>query len=165
MSPAAPALGVPPAGPQAWGAGAAPRVVIDTNWVLDLCVFLDPRAAPLRSAIEQGQVHWLVCPAMVAEWQRVLAYPAVAQRRHRLPPGQPDPLDWFHTHAQAVASAPRCAWRCQDPDDQVFLDLAAQHRASLLSKDRAVLVWRRRAAALGLAISDHWPTPVAHQSY
>ncbi len=42
---------------------------------------------------------------------------------------------------------------CSDEDDQMFVDLALQARASaLISRDRAVLRLARAAKALGLAI-------------
>jgi predicted nucleic acid-binding protein len=37
---------------------------------------------------------------------------------------------------------------CRDPDDQKFIDLAVQHRAVLLSKDKAVLCMKKRLLAL-----------------
>ncbi len=42
--------------------------------------------------------------------------------------------------------AQACALPAADPDDQHFLDLAAQHQALLLSKDKAVLKQRKRLA-------------------
>jgi len=126
-----------------------PQFVIDTNWVLDLCVFHDPQAVALRQAIEHGLIHWLACPPMWAEWQRVLDYPQVQGHWQPRLASHGHPLDWCQQHATAVPSAPFCGWRCQDPDDQVFLDLAHQRRATLLSKDKAVLAWRRQAAGQG----------------
>jgi predicted nucleic acid-binding protein len=38
--------------------------------------------------------------------------------------------------------------RCADPDDQKFIDLAVQHKAQLLSKDRAVLCMAKRLQVL-----------------
>ena len=43
---------------------------------------------------------------------------------------------------------------CRDASDQVFIDLARQRGpAVLLTRDRALLALRRRAAALGVLIS------------
>jgi predicted nucleic acid-binding protein len=45
-----------------------------------------------------------------------------------------------------VSAAPKIRFTCTDPDDQHFLDLASQHKALLVSKDRAVLKQRKRVA-------------------
>jgi predicted nucleic acid-binding protein len=52
-----------------------------------------------------------------------------------------------------VDPAPRASAICKDPDDQQFIDLAVQHGALLLSKDRAVLNLRKRLLALGVQAS------------
>jgi len=42
---------------------------------------------------------------------------------------------------------------CTDPDDQVFIDFALQHRCTwLVSRDRALLRLARRAAAWGVEV-------------
>jgi predicted nucleic acid-binding protein len=48
-------------------------------------------------------------------------------------------------------------WRCQDPDDQIFLDLAFTVKPCILiSKDNAVLKFAARAAKEDVLISaDH----------
>jgi predicted nucleic acid-binding protein len=47
---------------------------------------------------------------------------------------------------QYVDAAPKIRFSCTDPDDQHFLDLASQHQALLVSKDKAVLKQRKRVA-------------------
>ena len=44
--------------------------------------------------------------------------------------------------------APKVAYVCKDADDQKFIDLAAAHRAILLSKDKAVICMRKRLLTL-----------------
>ena len=63
----------------------------------------------------------------------------------------------FDAQARLVEIAPRVAYVCKDADDQKFIDLAAAHRAILLSKDKAVLACRKRLLALGIAVQPHWP--------
>ncbi|RYF31092.1 MAG: PIN domain-containing protein, partial [Comamonadaceae bacterium] len=53
-------------------------VVIDTNIVLDLFVFDDAAARPLRAALEANEVEWLATDAMRIELARVLGYPKIA---------------------------------------------------------------------------------------
>ena len=49
--------------------------------------------------------------------------------------------------------APKVAYVCKDADDQKFIDLAAAHRAILLSKDKAVICMRKRLANLGADVA------------
>ena len=52
----------------------------------------------------------------------------------------------FDAAVEYVSAAPKIRFTCTDPDDQHFLDLASQHKALLVSKDRAVLKQRKRVA-------------------
>jgi predicted nucleic acid-binding protein len=45
---------------------------------------------------------------------------------------------------------------CKDPDDQKFIDLAAAHAATLLSKDAQVLTMARRLQRLGVHVTPAW---------
>ncbi len=130
---------------------AAATLVLDTNVVLDLLVFDDVAARPLRAALEAGALEWLATPAMRDELARVLGYPQIAPRLAFYGLAAADVLAAFDRHARLVAAAPRAAATCRDPDDQGFIDLAVAHRATwLLSKDRAVLSMRKRLAAHGV---------------
>jgi predicted nucleic acid-binding protein len=143
---------------------AAPqRLVIDTHWLLDLWVFQDARAQALRQALAGQRLQWLACAPMRAELARVLDYPAVS--RWRLARGQSvaEVLDCFDTHAQMQALPPPCRWRCRDPDDQVFIDLAWAHQAHLLSRDRAVRALAPALARAGLHVSADWPATAPPQ--
>ena len=136
---------------------ALPRLVIDTNWLLDLWVFDDPRAQPLRAALEAGELRWMATRHMRSEFERVLGYPAVAKRLQADGREPVAPLAEFDLRVEWAEPAPRAPVRCTDPDDQVFIDLALQQGATLLSKDRAVLACRKRLQALGSAVQPHWP--------
>jgi predicted nucleic acid-binding protein len=59
----------------------------------------------------------------------------------------------FDARATLCPTAPKAPYTCKDPDDQKFIDLAAAHQATLLSKDKAVLVMRKRLLRLGVALS------------
>ncbi len=136
---------------------AAQAVVIDTQIVLDLLLFNDPAAAPLRAALASGQLRWIATAHMRNELERVLHYPHIASRvafYQRQPAdilAQRDALI-HHTHAPA----PRCPYICKDPDDQCFIDLAVAHQALLLSKDKQVLKLRKRLAKQGITASSQW---------
>ena len=138
--------------------GCAPvnKVVVDSNVALDLLVFDDPRAGPLNKALAMGDAQWIATAAMRAELERVLDYPKLAPRVafHGLDRGTV--LARFDALAQIHADAPRAPLRCQDPDDQIFIDLAVAHGATLLSKDRHVLRLARRLLPWGVAVAPCW---------
>lgn len=131
-------------------------LVLDTNIALDLFVFVDPATAPLRAAIDGATHRWLATEAMRDELARVLAYPQIVKRllARSLPAGAV--LDAFDQRVCTVPVAAKAACTCKDPDDQKFIDLAAAHGATLLSKDVHVLSMTKRLARLGVAVSRHW---------
>ena len=55
--------------------------------------------------------------------------------------------------------------RCRDPDDQIFIDLAVQLRATLLSKDARVLGLARRLQPLGVTLANAWPADCSKRPY
>jgi len=128
-------------------------VVIDTNVVLDLLVFSDPNSADLRAALEAGHLQWLATAAMREELLRVLDYPQLQPRLtfYRLTPAQV--MAVFDACATLCPTAPKATCTCKDADDQKFIDLAVAHQAVLLSKDKAVLVMRKRLERLGVALN------------
>jgi len=131
-------------------------VVLDTNIVLDLFVFEDDAITPLREAIEQRGLVWLATLAMRQELARVLAYAQIASRMANASLEAGRVLARFDALARIVGPAAKAPITCKDPDDQPFIDLAVAHGARLLSKDKAVLVMRRRMERLGAQASRHW---------
>ncbi len=128
-------------------------VVLDTNIVLDLLLFQNPQAQGLRQALDQQQLRWLATPPMREELARVLAYPKIAPGLTRLGHSLASLLAQWDALVSVVEVAPRCAVRCRDPDDQMFIDLAVAHRALLLSKDALVLRLTKRLLPLGVVVS------------
>ena len=129
-----------------------PRIVIDTQVVMDWLVFGDARVAPLAAAIEAGRVVWLGRPAMLAELLHVLGRGVAAAWR----PDRARIEAAFATHCRMIDGTPAPAPRlvCRDPDDQQFIDLALAERADwLLSRDKAVLALKKRALTFGLIIA------------
>ncbi len=131
-------------------------VVLDTNIVLDLLLFQNPQAQGLRQALDQQQLRWLATAPMREELARVLAYPKIAPVLARLGHSLASLLAQWDALVSVVEVevAPRCAVRCQDPDDQMFIDLAVAHRAQLLSKDALVLRLARRLLPLGVVVGS-----------
>jgi putative PIN family toxin of toxin-antitoxin system len=124
--------------------------VLDTNIVLDVFLFADPQAQPLREALAHARVRWISTAPMREELARVLRYPHIAKRMDFYQRSLEDLLRDYDAHSHAVEVAPRAPLRCKDPDDQGFIDLALAHQAGLLSKDHAVLSMAKRLAVLGV---------------
>jgi putative PIN family toxin of toxin-antitoxin system len=125
-------------------------IVLDTNIVLDVFVFADEAAQPVRAALEAGSLRWLATAAMRDELERVLAYAQIVPRLAFYKLLAADVLAAFDRHSEQVGVAAKAPVTCRDPDDQKFIDLAVAHRATLLSKDRAVLALKKRLAPLAV---------------
>ncbi len=128
---------------------AAPRVVLDTNVLLDLWVFADPAVAPLAAALAAGRLQPVRSAATDGELRAVLARPDFG-----LAAARQDALlaDW-RTRAEAVAAPPVTGLRCRDPLDQKFVELAVAAGAGfLVTRDRALLALARRARDRGIAV-------------
>ena len=127
-------------------------VVLDTNVVLDLWLFGDARAAPLRDALRCLRLQALVTAPMICELADVLQRPFA--QAWLVPPAQV--LADLQTRAHLVEAPPpagKPAPRCTDPDDQKFIDLAWHWPAAwLVSRDRAVLRLAKPALDRGLRI-------------
>lgn len=125
-------------------------LVLDTNIVLDLYVFADEAARPVRAAVEGGGRRWLATQAMRDELERVLGYVQIVSRLAHYQLAAGDVLAAFDRHSECVGVPARAPVVCKDPDDQKFVDLAVAHGATLLSKDRAVLALRKRLERLSV---------------
>lgn len=124
----------------------ARSVVLDTNIVLDLLVFDDPHVPALRRLLATAALRWISNARQRQELYRVLHYAHIAARLQWYGKGVDDVMVDFDAGAQLHDMAPRIRFTCTDADDQHYLDLAAAHRAILVSKDRAVLKLRKRMA-------------------
>jgi predicted nucleic acid-binding protein len=140
-------------GPGADLAQAPVRRVLDTNIVLDLWVFDEPKAEALRTSLESGSTQWLATIAMREELARVLTYPQIAKRlMHRQLPASAV-LGHFDRWAQLQPDAPKAPYACKDADDQKFIDLAVAHTATLHSKDAQVLCMKKRLERCGVVLN------------
>jgi putative PIN family toxin of toxin-antitoxin system len=130
-----------------------PRLVVDTNVLLDCWVFDDPAARPLWQAIAQGGATCLRSGDTDSELAEVLKRPVFHDRLAARALDPSELLAGWQAVAQPVARVFAAPWGCTDPHDQKFLDLASSARADLLvTKDKALLKLARRAHREGLAI-------------
>ena len=131
-------------------APARQPVVLDTNIVLDVFIFNDAAAQPLKKALQAGELDWLATQAMRDELERVLAYPQIAPRLAFYQLNAGDVLAAFDRHARLVDAAAKAGVTCRDADDQKFIDLAVAAKALLLSKDQHILSMKKRLLAQGI---------------
>ena len=136
-------------------------VVLDTNIVLDLFLFTDPRAARIREQLNAGKLNWIATAHMRYELERVLTYEHIAAKLAFYQKVPADILAAFDQFAQISLAQPiKAPYTCKDPDDQVFIDLACQlasgdthHPVRLISKDKAVLCMRKRLEKLSVIVA------------
>ena len=144
------------------GSGKPVRVVLDTNIVLDWLVFADPSASALGAEITSGSLTWLTTPRMHTELRAVLARPLSTRWDHARELALTIDLSRLAiVCAEPAPTGPSLV--CRDGSDQVFIDLAREHGpAVLLTRDRALLALRRRAAAFGVVIATAaaWRLPL-----
>jgi putative PIN family toxin of toxin-antitoxin system len=134
-------------------------IVLDTNIVLDLFIFSDPRCDALKLALTEQRLQWISTQVMRDELERVLAYTHLQPRMAYYKVTADDVLHRFDASVQLTDVAPRAVFVCKDEDDQKFIDLAAAHCAFLVSKDKAVLCMRKRLATLEVVVSSQWSAP------
>lgn len=119
------------------------RVVFDTNVLLSLFVFADSRFAPLRGEVEAGHWEALTSAPCLAEYRRVLGYPLFALTTER----QEAAYAAYLSLVRLIDAVPQPAValpRCQDKDDQKFLELARDGDAHwLVTADKLLLKLRR----------------------
>lgn len=132
-------------------------VVFDTNVLLDLFVFNDFRALHLKQALIEGKIDALASPATLEEFADVIARPLFSL-------GQEQQAQIF-LQWQGIARVIddkellKSPWICQDPDDQVFLDLAFTAKpCTLISKDNEVLRFANKAVAVQVLITADYKT-------
>lgn len=130
-------------------------VVLDTNILLDIFVFNDLRAADLKQIILTGDIQSIASQKTLAELVDVISRPLFELSQET----QSEILEQWHSVISLIddsnlASAP---WKCQDEDDQIFLDLAYQLRPTILiSKDNAVLQLASCAAQERILITSDY---------
>ncbi|QWD95851.1 putative toxin-antitoxin system toxin component, PIN family [Polynucleobacter sp. MG-6-Vaara-E2] len=134
-------------------------VVLDTNVLLDIFVFNDFRAVHLKQALIDRQVDALATSKTLEEFADVISRPLFCLEQEV----QDRILSQWHSIARVLDDETLliAPWQCQDPDDQVFLNLAYTAKPSLLiSKDNEVLKLANRAIKEDLLITSDYSTIV-----
>jgi putative PIN family toxin of toxin-antitoxin system len=132
-----------------------PRLVLDTNVILDLLVFQDPAAEVVRMALDAKLVDAVRSEASMLELIDVIQRPTFRLNQEE----QSIILQAWESSTRllengAIEPAP---FTCRDQDDQVFLDMAYSLRpALLLSKDLRVLELQAIAKRHGVEITQDY---------
>jgi predicted nucleic acid-binding protein len=127
-----------------------PLLILDTNIVLDVFVFNDAAAQPIRDGLAARSLDWIATTPMRIELERVLGYPQIVPRLAFYELSAGDVLAHFDAHARLVSVPPKASVTCSDADDQMFIDLAVAHGSTLLSKDKAVTSMAKRLQAFNV---------------
>jgi predicted nucleic acid-binding protein len=121
-----------------------PVVVLDTNILLDILVFDDERAHPLRAALSNQELDAVATQYTIEEFADVISRPQFSLDLQQ----QTDALMQWQSWARVVKDEDLviAPWKCKDRDDQVFINLAFSLKpATLISKDKMVLKIAKRA--------------------
>jgi putative PIN family toxin of toxin-antitoxin system len=121
-----------------------PNLVIDSNVLISLLVFDDPRYRGIQTAWRSGRVRVLTAGDCAREFERVLGYPRLKLEEARQSAIYQAfrALVTMHEGGSATSALlPQCA----DAADQKFLELAAACDADfLVTGDRELLKLARR---------------------
>ncbi|MBU3600114.1 putative toxin-antitoxin system toxin component, PIN family [Polynucleobacter sp. 30F-ANTBAC] len=132
-----------------------PVVILDTNILLDILVFDDQRAHPLRAALANQELDALATQHTLEELADVISRPQFSLDAKKQAEVNLQWQAWSRLVQESdLQTAP---WKCKDRDDQVFINLAFSFRPStLISKDKMVLKIAKRAIKEKVSITaDH----------
>jgi putative PIN family toxin of toxin-antitoxin system len=127
-------------------------LILDTNILLDIFVFDDVRANPLRAALLKQEIKAYSCRATLDELADVISRPLFSLEAQ----DQASIISQWQSlsHELDELNMETAPWQCQDPDDQIFLNIAYTLRpAILISKDHAVLKLAGKAAQENVLIT------------
>jgi putative PIN family toxin of toxin-antitoxin system len=130
-------------------------LILDTNILLDIFVFDDQRANPLRAALSNQEIDALVTEDTLDEFIDVISRSQFGLDKQK----QAEILLQWQSWSRLVKQSDLqvAPWKCKDRDDQVFINLAFSFKPStLISKDKLVLKLAKRAIKEEVIItSDH----------
>ena len=132
-----------------------PRLILDTNVILDLLVFKDPSAEPIRILLDAKRVDAVRSEASMLELIDVIQRPAFKLSREE----QEIILQAWESNTRLLENAviEGAPFTCRDLDDQIFINMAYSIRpALLLSKDLRVLELQTIAKRHGIEISQDY---------
>ena len=132
-----------------------PRLVLDTNVILDLLVFQDLAAEVVLMALDAKLVDAVRSEASMLELIDVIQRPSFKLSEEQ----QQAILKSWESSSRLLENTTikPAPFACRDPDDQVFINMAYSIRpALLLSKDLRVLELQVIAKQHGIDISQDY---------
>lgn len=138
-----------------------PRVILDTNALMDWLVFRHPACAGWEAALRSQWACWVVTPELEAEWRHVRARGIGADWASD--PAHGDEL-WSLAERPVLPAPPLTLPQCTDPDDQKFVDVAVLCGARwLVTRDKALHRLRRGLFRRGVSVvtPEGWTAALA----
>jgi putative PIN family toxin of toxin-antitoxin system len=123
------------------------RVIFDANVLVSALLSRIGAPARLLEAWREGAFELIVCPALLAEVERALAYPKVLTRIERI---DAERFIGVLTELAEIVPDPHepSAVRSSDPGDQYLVALATREQVPLVSGDKHLLALRGQAPVL-----------------
>jgi putative PIN family toxin of toxin-antitoxin system len=121
-----------PCAPNGASAGAAVRIVLDTNVVLSALLWRGPPHRLFQAARQQSAVRLFTSPALLEELAEILVRPSPAKRLALIGRTARDVLADYVDAAELIDPPPLPAPVSRDPDDDAVLALAITARAELI---------------------------------
>jgi len=118
-----------------------PRVVLDTNILLDLFYFKDKSVTYLFECLKTEQVQGFTCELIWEELEEVLARKPFNQTAVEINFRS----NYQHLLAWQAPQRNNSGIKCSDPDDQIFVELAVELAPCyLITKDKDLLVLQKK---------------------
>ena len=132
------------------------RIVIDTNILLDVIFFEHPHVEGLKNAIENGQLEAWSCKLIWEEFLDVMRRPAFYKNEETYQKMIGKALKYFQFETKEIQ---RTAFKCRDPDDQIFIDLAViKAPCWLISRDLEVLKLAKNLKLVNVLVTSNMKT-------
>ncbi len=119
------------------------QIILDTNLWLDWLLFNDKGIALLKEKVVERQVQLLDTQAMYDELEDVLSRPSIGEKflarsSHRSVNEMLNEYSLLVTRQNKPFFTERIPL-CRDANDQMYVELAISSKASIVTKDRALL--------------------------
>jgi len=127
-----------------------PRVVLDTNIILDLFYFKDKSVVYLYECLKTEQVQAFTCELIWAEFTEVLTRKPFNQSKSEI-----DLIRSSYQHLLTWQAPQRnnAGIKCRDLDDQIFIELSVEIApCSLITKDKDLLVLQKKLQKLQVQV-------------
>lgn len=131
-------------------------LVLDTNIVLDLCVYQNSQTLSLKQALKSQKIVMLMTQAMLNELNFVLQRSAVQVYLSKNDTNIEQVNEFIQSYSSLCEAPEAAPWRCKDKSDQMFIDLAWAQKVDLLSKDKAVLALNKKFKPNGIFIRSQF---------